>query len=107
MIAYCGLTCSECPAYLATQANTVEKLKDIALSWSTKYATKLRPDDVWCDGCPADGRKFSHCDDCRIRRCARDRALVTCAACDEYACETLTELFELVPQAKVTLDALR
>jgi len=107
MIAYCGLTCTECPAYLATQANTVERLKDIALSWSSEYGMKLDPDDVWCDGCPRDGRKFSHCNDCAIRACARNKGLDTCAACEEYACDQLIGFFEMVPQAKATLDALR
>ncbi|MBN1875577.1 MAG: DUF3795 domain-containing protein, partial [Anaerolineae bacterium] len=33
IIAYCGLNCAECPAYLATQANDMEALEHVAEEW--------------------------------------------------------------------------
>jgi len=107
MIAYCGLTCTECPAYLATQANDLDKIKEIATAWAAEYKADVGPDDVWCDGCLADGRKCSHCAECEIRACGQDRSVDHCAACDDYACEQLAGFFEVVPQAKANLDGLR
>ena len=34
IIAYCGLICSECPAYIATQKDSDEERKKVAEKWS-------------------------------------------------------------------------
>ena len=33
IIAYCGLVCSDCSAYVATQANDQEALERVAAQW--------------------------------------------------------------------------
>ncbi|MCK4571680.1 DUF3795 domain-containing protein, partial [candidate division WOR-3 bacterium] len=35
MIAYCGIICTECPAFLATQKDDDEERKKVAEMWST------------------------------------------------------------------------
>jgi len=107
MTAFCGLTCTECPAYLATQAGDEAKAKETAALWSQQYGADIGVDDVWCDGCLVEGRKCAHCGECTIRACGRERGVESCAHCDDYACETLTPLLGMVPAAKATLDGIR
>jgi hypothetical protein len=37
MIAYCGLVCTDCPAYVATQANDRDALERVAAQWREEY----------------------------------------------------------------------
>jgi hypothetical protein len=108
MIAFCGLTCTECPGYVATKSGDEEALKKVAAQWSEEFGGDLSIDDVRCDGCHSlEGPWMSHCSECKIRACGTQKGLANCAGCDEYACDKLTEFFGFVPEAKATLDALR
>jgi len=42
MIAYCGMNCSKCDGYLATQADSDEKRKDVAEKWTAQYKERGR-----------------------------------------------------------------
>ncbi len=107
MIAYCGLTCTECPAYIATEADDAARISQIAKEWSEAYKADVRPEHVWCDGCLVDGKKCVHCGECKIRACGIERGVTNCAHCSDYACEELEKFFGMVPQAKETLDAVK
>jgi len=108
MIAYCGLTCAECPAYVATKAGDEEALAKVAEQWSAEYNTQLTADDCRCDGCLSEtGPWMSHCSECGIRACGVEKGVENCAHCDEYGCDKLTEFFGFVPDAKTTLDGIR
>ena len=107
IIAVCGLICSECPAYLATQAGDRQKAQETADIWSSQYKHEIKIDDVWCDGCTQGERKCSHCGECEIRACGLDKGVENCARCDEYPCEQLNGFFKMVPQAQENLDSLR
>ena len=107
MIAYCGLTCTECPAFIATQNQDVQMATDTAAQWSKEFGGTITVDDVWCDGCLVEGKKCGHCSECKIRACAQKRQVENCAHCDDYACDTVNELLNVVPPAKATLDAIR
>lgn len=104
MISRCGLTCTECPAYLATQANDVAKAGEVAASWAKQFHIKVTVNDVWCDGCLVEGRKCAHCGECKIRACATERGLDNCGHCDDFACDELQGFFRMVPHAKATLE---
>ncbi|MBC8496785.1 MAG: DUF3795 domain-containing protein [Anaerolineales bacterium] len=108
IIAYCGLVCSECPAYIATQADDRAALEQVAAQWSEEYnVPDITVEAVICDGClGTDGHKCAHCSDCEIRACAMERGVVNCAHCDEYICEKLEGFFGFVPDVRVTLDAI-
>jgi hypothetical protein len=108
LISYCGLVCSECPAYIAT-ANDDQNLREqTARSWSEEYGARIRPEDIVCTGCVApEGIKFSHCGNCGTRKCAVPRGIGTCAGCPEYPCGNLESFFKMVPAAKSVLDGLR
>ena len=109
MIAYCGLVCSDCPAYIATQANDQAALLRVRDQWRQEYnAPDMAVDDVTCDGCLVGGLKCSHCADCDIRACGVSRAVANCAHCADYAtCAKLERFFGFVPDAKAVLDQVR
>ena len=109
IIAYCGLICTDCPAYTATQADDRAALEQVAAQWREEYnAPNLTVESVICDGClGSDGRHCSHCAECEIRACGMDRGVVNCAYCADYACEKLEGFFGLVPEVRATLDGIR
>lgn len=86
-IAYCGLDCGLCPAYLATKAQDKSKLDDVAVLFSTKER-KFTADDVICEGCSST-RVFKWTSECPTRNCARDKQVSTCADCNDYPCKSL------------------
>jgi len=90
IIGACGLLCSSCEAFLATQANARAEIEAIATQWTARYSVAIEPDDVWCDGCMTSGAHLCrHADDCEIRACVVRRDLQTCADCTHYICDTL------------------
>lgn len=108
IISCCGLVCSECGAYIATQTGDGAKRAEVAAEWSKMYDADLTASDIDCDGCLSDGpRLFHHATVCEIRRCARERHLTNCAHCGDYACDLLRGLFAMVPEAKDRLDGVR
>ncbi len=113
MIAYCGLECDSCPVHLATLEKD-ESLKQnmrvsIAEQCFEEYGMKLKPGDITdCDGCQADnGRVFSGCLNCEIRKCAMMKKIDSCAYCDDYPCEILSNNFSHDPDARKRLESIR
>jgi hypothetical protein len=107
MIACCGLDCSQCGAYQATQANDDAKRAAVAKEWSERYNVDIKPDQISCDGCRSGGQKFYYCSDmCEIRKCCVQKGLANCAVCDMYACDKLEEFFALAPEARLALEKL-
>jgi hypothetical protein len=108
IIAVCGLTCSDCPAYKATVNDDDQERKQVAETWSKQYGVDLKPEDINCDGCTVvEGSHFGYCGKCEIRACGLGRKVQNCAHCPEYACEKLEKFFEMAPQARETLDPIR
>jgi len=108
MFACCGLDCAKCEAYLATQADSWEQRVEVARKWSDLYKVKIRPEQVECEGCTAEGKKFFYCENlCEIRKCCRSRGLAHCGACSDYMCGTLSEFVKIAPEAGAALERLR
>ncbi len=108
IIAYCGLVCTDCPAYIATQANDQAALERVAAQWREEYnAPTITVESVICDGCLTDGRKCSHCSECEIRACGVEQGVANCAHCVDYACDKLEGFFGFVPDARTVLDEIR
>jgi hypothetical protein len=107
MIACCGLDCSGCPAFTATQADDNLKRAETARIWSEQYHADIKPEDINCDGCSSrSGRLFNYPRVCEIRKCSIGKQISNCAHCPEYACEKLTAFFGMAPQAKENLDGI-
>ena len=108
MTSMCGLNCSDCDAFIATQNNDDEKRAEVAKTWSEQYKAEIKPEDINCDGCISDSdRHFMHCQICEIRKCGKEKDIMNCAHCNEYACEKLEEFFKMVPDAKTNLDMIK
>jgi hypothetical protein len=110
MVAYCGLVCTECPAYRATQAGDRELLAETAERWSAP-GYQVKPEDILCDGCLGGGERMTtFCATCPVRACARDRGVAHCGECDRYACNRLEGHWQRIKakdEAKPVLDRLR
>lgn len=109
IIAYCGLVCSDCPAYIATQSDDRAALEQVAARWREEFnAPDMTVEYVICDGCLTDeGHKCGHCAECDIRACGVARGVVNCAHCADYGCEKLEGFFGFVPDARAVLDGIR
>lgn len=106
IIAFCGLICSECPAYLATQKNDDAERRKVAEMWSKEFNADMSFEDINCDGCISNERVFHHCNVCEIRLCGKEKGIPNCGYCDDYACEKLSKFFEMVPDAQKVLDKI-
>ncbi len=109
IVAACGLICTECPAYIATQEDNDQKRAKVAEDWS-KWGEKLKLGDINCDGCVGTAKRlFRFCNTCEVRKCVLDKGLENCAYCENYSCQKLDDLLksENAPNAKKNLDDIR
>jgi len=108
VIGYCGIICSYCPVFMATQKNDDAERKRVAEIFTKQYGKEYVPEDINCDGCPNHStRIFSYCNVCEIRKCGREKHIANCAHCADYQCEKLAKLFAEYSKAKNTLDEVR
>ena len=91
IIAPCGITCTGCQAYIATQANDSDKLNEIAKNWSDED-TQYKLADIVCDGCFSQ-RVHTFCKDCEVRNCAIEKGYQVCSECAMYPCDRLSNLW--------------
>ena len=90
IIAYCGLVCSSCPTYLATQNDDDEARATTAAFYSKKFGFSLKPEDINCDGCLSrGGRLIGYCSACHVRKCCSAKGLANCMVCNQQPCERL------------------
>ena len=109
MIAFCGIVCTDCRAFIATQRNDRKLKEEVAKAWSTEKET-LKPQDANCDGCLATGKRLcKFCGTCTVRRCGSEKGVDNCAYCREFPCEKLTRLWKWMRSAKpkATLEEIR
>ena len=81
MIAYCGLDCEKCEAYLATVNDDQALRVKTAELWSKLNHASITPEQINCLGCRAEGVKTIFCESlCSIRQCARKKVWRPAAA---------------------------
>ena len=108
MIAFCGIICTSCSAFLATQKDDDNERKKVAAQWSKMYKSDIKPDDINCVGCLEESEiLFNHCKICEIRKCGMEKDVDNCAYCDEYACDKVKQFHEHNPNLKKTLDDIK
>jgi hypothetical protein len=108
MIAYCGLDCSKCIAYLATQANDPGQIAEVVKKWSVEFHADMQPGHVICDGCKAGGRKSFYCGHmCKIVKCCAGKKYATCIECPDFACGDLKLVLDHSPDARANLEKLK
>lgn len=107
IVAYCGLICNDCPAFIATENNDLEQKVKLSQEWSSPNY-KVSPEDVNCTGCHADSKMvFKFCNECEIRICGVKKEIKNCGYCSEYPCSRLDIPFENTPENKDRLDQIR
>ena len=84
MIAYCGLDCEQCDAYIATKNDDQVLREKTAKLWSELNHVTILPEHINCEGCRVNGKKTVYCESlCQIRQCALKKAMTTCGNCPE------------------------
>lgn len=101
MIAYCGLDCEKCDAYLATLHDDQALREKTAELWAKLNNAPILPEHINCQGCRVEGAKTVFCERlCAVRRCALERGVTTCGACpDMERCQTVGAIFVNRPDA--------
>ena len=104
LIAYCGLDCAACDAYIATQNNDQALREKTAAEWTKMFNFNFTPEMINCTSCTGDGVKVGHCSQCEMRKCAVEMNVKNCGACGEFAsCKTINDFLAQVPAAKENL----
>ena len=108
MIAYCGIDCSKCRSYLATQSGNTEELETVAKRLEKIYRTEVKPEYVICDGCKTNKRHSYFCSNkCKMRKCCIDKNYDSCIECSDFPCNELEFEFKNAPEARKNLEKLR
>jgi len=81
LIAYCGLDCAQCGAYLAHKNNDQALREKTAAEWKVAHNFDFTPEMINCSGCKGTGVLIGHCQECEMRKCAIAKGLVICGAC--------------------------
>jgi len=73
--------------------------------WSEQFKVEIKPEDINCSGCVSKKEPlFNYCNVCEIRKCGLERNVDNCASCENYACDKLSQLFDMAPDAKCNLE---
>jgi len=89
-IGYCGLVCSDCKAFIATQNNDDKLRKKTAKEWTERYEKgkrnrpPVKPEDINCKGCLSDGPIYFYYQQCKIRKCGLRKGIKNCKECEDY-----------------------
>jgi hypothetical protein len=112
-VSYCGIMCTNCPIYWATQEEnptTKKKMRNkIAQICNEKYGlsyTYLNITD--CEGCRSQsGRLFSGCVNCQVKKCSIEKNYKSCAQCSKYVYPTLQKIYDTDSSGKIWLDIIK
>jgi hypothetical protein len=92
IVAYCGIVCTECPAYKATRENDNKARAKVAEEWSIQFKHPFKPEEINCDGCLAVGKRLvNYCSACEIRKCGSGQHVLNCGYCLQYPCDKLND----------------
>ena len=106
IIGYCGIVCTDCPAFIATKNNDDALRKEVAEKWTELLESDYQPEDINCEGCHSNVLNCKYCLHCEIRKCGLTKNIQNCAYCGDYPCDKVTEFHKHVPEAKTLLDKI-
>lgn len=100
-IAYCGLDCEKCDAFLATINDDQALREKTAKLWGKLNNAPILSEHINCEGCRVDGIKTVYCDSlCRIRQCALKKGVTICGDCpDLEKCQNVRMVISNNPDA--------
>ena len=101
LIAYCGLDCEKCDAYIATKNDDRELREKTAKLWAELNHAPILPEHINCQGCRVEGVKTVFCESmCGVRQCALKKVVATCAGCSNLEkCSTVGAILANNPSA--------
>ena len=100
MIAYCGLDCEKCDAYLATINDDQALREKTAKLWAELNNAPILPEHINCEGCRMEGAKTVYCESlCGIRQCALKKGVMTCGCPDIETCQDVGAVISNNPDA--------
>lgn len=97
-IAMCGLDCSFCAAFIATQNNDNQLRGKTAQEWTKRYQKDgrnrppVKTENINCQGCLSAGSVYLYCRQCAVRKCGLEKGIKNCKECQDYRCEKLIKL---------------
>lgn len=102
MIAYCGLVCEKCDAYIATINNDDVLREKTAKFWAELNNAPITAEMINCMGCRMDGVKTPFCDSmCQVRQCAIKNEVDSCGDCAETSsCEIIGKILNNSKEAE-------
>ncbi len=104
LLSYCGYRCDQCPGY-HENIESDEDRKRIQADWVKYYDHKVEAEEIDCQGCKAGLRDGNP--NCKVRPCAIEKGVATCAECGEFACETIQKQMDAIkPIAKKHSDTM-
>ncbi|UOO38170.1 DUF3795 domain-containing protein [Oscillospiraceae bacterium CM] len=106
MMSYCGIVCSDCPAYKATMADDDDLRRQTAAEWSAKFHADVLPDSIRCRGCRSD-ELFDFSKVCAVRQCCMEKKLEHCGVCPLFPCSLEEKILKHVPGVQERLESLR
>ena len=107
MIAYCGLVCTSCPQFIATQNDDDVAREAAAKRIAEKFGLHFKPEDINCDGClSSGGRLIGFCNSCEVRQCGISKSVENCSVCNAQPCDNLNKFHEFSPDAKASFETL-
>ena len=84
MIAFCGLDCEKCDAYIATKNDDQALREKTAKLWGELNHVTILPEQINCEGCRCDGIKTVFCESlCPVRQCALKKGVTICSDCPD------------------------
>lgn len=109
MIAYCGLDCYKCEAYLATINNDDSLREIVAEKWSKLNGITITKEMINCLGCIGKGLKTPYCEAlCNIKNCCISKSYEHCGKCANLdTCKTIGEFFKYNDEPKKKLESLK
>jgi hypothetical protein len=106
-ISPCGIDCSTCDAYKATQNNDLELKQKLAADYMQRFEVDKPLNEFECDGCTQGGRHISFRAECEIRNCALGKDYATCAECSSFPCDKGAFIWTESSISKANLDSLK
>ena len=104
MIAFCGLDCSVCDAFIAAKNNDNALREKTAAEWSKAHGFNFTPEMINCSSCKSDGIHIGYCSECEMRKCAFGKGVINCGACGEFnTCKIINDFIAQVPHVRENL----
>lgn len=109
LLGYCGIYCGTCDIYVSCKTGNTDKQQEIADWLRQHHDVDCVAEEIRCSGC--NGPLNEHWSvACKVRVCAADRGVTTCADCQAYeSCVTLETFYQSgdYESARVTLRRIR